>query len=49
MRKRNVGNFSGPFAPMLDIYVKQKQALGYDYIGGYNAYTYLILLAKTLK
>ena len=37
MRKRNVDNFSGPFAPMLDIYVKQKQALGYDYIGGYNA------------
>lgn len=32
MRKRTVANFSGPFAPMLDIYVKQKQALGYDYI-----------------
>ena len=27
MRKRTVANFSGPFAPMLDIYVKQKQAL----------------------
>ena len=37
MRKRTVGSFSGPFAPMLDLFVKQKQALGYEYVGGYNA------------
>lgn len=36
MRKRIVGSFSGPFAPMLDLFVKQKQALGYEYVGGYN-------------
>ncbi len=35
MRKRQVGTFSGPFAPMLDLFVKQKQAVGYDYVGGY--------------
>ena len=27
MRKRNVGNFSGPFAPMLDIYTKAMHLL----------------------
>lgn len=37
MKKRTVGSFSGPFAPMLDLFVKQKQALGYEYVGGYNA------------
>lgn len=37
MKKRTVGSFDGPFAPMLDLFVKQKQALGYDYVGGYNA------------
>ena len=37
MRKRTVGTFDGPFAPMLDLFVKQKQALGYEYVGGYNA------------
>lgn len=37
MKKRTVGTFSGPFAPMLDLYVKQKQSLGYEYVGGYNA------------
>lgn len=31
MKKRTVGSFDGPFAPMLDLFVKQKQALGYDY------------------
>ena len=36
MRKRKVGTFSGPFAPMLELYVKEKQAIGYDYVGGYN-------------
>lgn len=36
MRKRKIGTFSGPFAPMLDLYVKEKQAVGYDFIGGYN-------------
>ncbi len=36
MRKRTVGTFSGQFAPMLDLFVKQKQALGYEYVGGYN-------------
>lgn len=36
MRKRTVGSFSGPFAPMLELFVKQKQALGYKYVGGYN-------------
>lgn len=35
MKKRKIGTFSGPFAPMLTLYVKQKQAIGYDYIGGY--------------
>lgn len=37
MRKRTIGSFDGPFAPMLDLFVKQKQAVGYDYVGGYNA------------
>ena len=37
MKKRTVGSFDGPFAPMLDLFVKQKQALGYEYVGGYNA------------
>lgn len=37
MKKKTVGSFSGPFAPMLDLFVKQKQALGYEYVGGYNA------------
>lgn len=37
MKKRTVRSFDGPFAPMLDLFVKQKQALGYDYVGGYNA------------
>ncbi len=37
MKKRTVGSFNGPFAPMLDLFVKQKQALGYDYVGGYSA------------
>lgn len=36
MRKRTVGTFNGPFAPMLDLFVKQKQALGYEYVGGYT-------------
>lgn len=49
MRKRTVGNFSGPFAPMLDIYVKQKQALGYDYIGGYNALHVFDTFSKNFK
>ena len=35
MKKRTVGSFDGPFAPMLDLFVRQKQALGYEYIGGY--------------
>ena len=34
MKKRTVGSFDGPFAHMLDLFVKQKQALGYDYVGG---------------
>ena len=37
MRKRTIGSFDGPFAPMLDLFVKQKQAVGCDYVGGYNA------------
>lgn len=37
MRKREVGTFDGPFAPLLDAFVKQKQAIGYDYVGGYYA------------
>ena len=37
MRKRTIGSFDGPFAPMLELFVKQKQAVGYDYVGGYNA------------
>lgn len=37
MKKRTVGTFSGPFAPMLDLFVKQKQSLGYEYVGGYTA------------
>lgn len=37
MRKRGVGTFDGPYAPMLSLFVKQKQSLGYDYVGGYNA------------
>lgn len=35
MTKRKIKDYSGPFAEMLDLYIKQKQALGYDYIGGY--------------
>ena len=35
-RKRK--DFTGPFAPMIDLYIKQKQALGYDYLGGYNIF-----------
>lgn len=35
-RKRK--EFTGPFAPMIDLYIKQKQALGYDYLGGYNIF-----------
>ncbi len=36
MKKRKIGTFSGPFAPMLDLYVKEKQAVGYDFVGGYS-------------
>ena len=49
MKKRTVGSFDGPFAPMLDLFVKQKQALGYDYVGGYNAFMYLIHSANDMK
>ena len=36
MRKRKVGTFSGPFAPLLTLYVQEKQAVGYEFVGGYN-------------
>lgn len=34
----NMKSFSGPFASMLELYISQKQALGYDYTGGYNIF-----------
>ena len=33
MRRRNPTPFEGPFAPMLELYVKQQQAIGYDFTG----------------
>lgn len=49
MRKRIVGSFDGPFAPMLDLFVKQKQALGYEYVGGYNALHVFDTFSKKYK
>lgn len=49
MKKRTVGSFDGPFAPMLDLFVKQKQALGYEYVGGYNALHVFDTFSKKYK
>ncbi len=49
MRKREVGTFDGPFAPLLDAFVKQKQAVGYDYVGGYNALHVFDKFSKNYK
>lgn len=32
---RNYKTFTGPFAPMCEAFIRQKQALGYKYISGY--------------
>lgn len=48
-RKRRAGSFDGPFAPMLDLFVKQKQAIGYDYLGGYTVLRRFDLFSKAYE
>lgn len=36
MSTRKFKPFTGHFAPMLQMFLEQKQALGFDYVGGYN-------------
>ncbi len=49
MSKRKTGTFSGPFAPMLTLYVKEKQAIGYDYVGGYNVLKIFDTFSKSFE
>lgn len=49
MKKRKIGCFTGPFAPMLDLFVKQKQAIGYEYIGAYGVLKTFDSFSKSYK
>lgn len=49
MKKESVGSFDGSICSHVGFVCKAKQALGYDYVGGYNALHVFVHSANDMK